>query len=112
MAKGGKIQVREWYEGEYWREEEERKCRVCGGGKETWEHVWEECMKWGHERGWQKVVGEVLGQSGEGEGWIRELERIRKKESNEEREKEEWGRGKGWRVSRGEGRGSERIEGE
>ena len=33
-------------ENEYWREEEERKCRVCGVGKETWEHVWEECMKW------------------------------------------------------------------
>ena len=48
-------------------------------------------MEWGQERGWQEVVGEVLGQRGEGEGWIRELERIRKEEGNEEREKEEGG---------------------
>jgi len=25
--------------GKYWEGEEERKCRVCGWGEETWEHV-------------------------------------------------------------------------
>ncbi|KYN29873.1 hypothetical protein ALC57_00672 [Trachymyrmex cornetzi] len=30
-------------EGRYWEEEEERKCRLCGSGCETWEHIWEGC---------------------------------------------------------------------
>ena len=35
--------------GRYWEEEEDRMCRICGGGVETWEHVWEVCTGW--ERG-------------------------------------------------------------
>lgn len=27
----------------YWEGEEDRRCRVCGCGEDTWEHVWEEC---------------------------------------------------------------------
>jgi len=34
----------------YWEEEEKRKCRLCGMGEESWEHVWEECRKWIEER--------------------------------------------------------------
>lgn len=29
----------------YWMDE--GKCRMCGNGEETWQHVWEECMEWG-----------------------------------------------------------------
>jgi len=63
--------------GRYWEGEEERKCRVCGWGEETWEHVWEECTDWGVERGWQEMVEEVLGEGGEGEVWMERLEELR-----------------------------------
>ena len=55
----------------YWEKEEERKCRMCGRGTETWEHVWEDCM--GREESWQEMVMEVLGEEGEGEGWLKML---------------------------------------
>lgn len=29
--------------GRYWESEKKKKCRVCGRGEETWEHIWEEC---------------------------------------------------------------------
>lgn len=29
----------------YWEGEEKRKCRVCEGDRETWEHVWENCHR-------------------------------------------------------------------
>lgn len=32
-------------DGLYWKEEEKRKYRVCGGEEETWEHMWERCGK-------------------------------------------------------------------
>ncbi|KMQ88291.1 hypothetical protein RF55_12245 [Lasius niger] len=54
--------------GKYWLSEEERMCRVCLGGLETWEHVWEECGGWRKEGSWQEMVGKVLGDEGEGEG--------------------------------------------
>lgn len=28
----------------YWLSGEENRCRVCGGEKETWKHVWERCV--------------------------------------------------------------------
>jgi len=33
-------------ESRYWEKERERKCRLCKGGLESWEHIWEECRKW------------------------------------------------------------------
>ena len=63
--------------GRYWEEGEKRRCRVCGWGEESWEHVWEVCMGWGVERGWQEMVGEVLGEEGEGEEWLRSIEEKR-----------------------------------
>jgi len=54
-------------EGIYWAGEEERICRMCDGGEETWKHVWEECGRWGAERAWEEMVEEVLGEEGEGE---------------------------------------------
>ncbi|XP_025993782.2 uncharacterized protein LOC113004505 [Solenopsis invicta] len=63
----------------YWGGEEEKGCRLCGGGIESWEHVWEECRSW-RERGgesWQEVFSWILGEKGEGENWMRELERER-----------------------------------
>ncbi|KYN14632.1 hypothetical protein ALC57_13162 [Trachymyrmex cornetzi] len=49
-------------EGRYWEEEEERKCRLCGSGWETWEHIWEGCRAWkmGEGGSWQEVVGRIL----------------------------------------------------
>lgn len=48
-------------EGWYWKKEEGRKCRLCGGREETWEHMWEECRDWEMgEESWQEVVGWVL----------------------------------------------------
>jgi len=61
----------------YWEGDEEKKCRICGWGEETWEHVWEECTDWGMEKGWQEMVDGVLGEEGEGEVWMRKLEEMR-----------------------------------
>lgn len=61
----------------YWEKEERRKCRMCGLGEETWEHVWEECTSWGNEKGWQEAVEVILGEEGEGEEWMKKLEEMR-----------------------------------
>lgn len=42
----------------YWEEEERRMCRLCGGARELWEYVWEECRGWKRGgRSWQEAVG-------------------------------------------------------
>lgn len=64
-------------EGRYWEGEEDRRCRVCGWGEETWEHVWEECTNWRLEKRWQEMGEVVLGEEGEGEGWMRKLKVMR-----------------------------------
>lgn len=58
---------------------------MCGKGIEIWEHVWEGCRNWkeGREGSWQEELERILGD--EGEGWIRELEKERKR--GERREK-------------------------
>lgn len=71
----------------YWEREEEKMCRVCKEGKETWKHIWEEFTNCGVEKGWQKMVNEVLGEEREGEEWYTELKKLdemrkRKKEKN------------------------------
>lgn len=49
---------------------------MCGREEETWEHIWEECLEGegvimaGDDRG-------VLGEGGEGEEWLRRLDRLR-----------------------------------
>lgn len=53
-----------------------KKCRLCGGEEETWKHVWERCVGW--EGLWQDRVAEVLGEEGKEEGWMRELEELRR----------------------------------
>lgn len=30
----------EMRESRYWKEEEKKRCRLCGGVRETWVHVW------------------------------------------------------------------------
>lgn len=63
--------------GRYWESEKRRRCRLCGGEVETWEHVWERCKgDWGRGT-WQEVVGRIWGEMGEGESWIRALEKER-----------------------------------
>ncbi|KMQ85674.1 hypothetical protein RF55_15621 [Lasius niger] len=78
----------------YWKREEERLCRTCKGGRETWEHVWEDCGRWGAEGSWQEMMGMVLGEEEEGEEWLRELEKF--KEGR-------WEDGKGEGVGMNEG---------
>jgi len=70
----------EMREGNYWEEEERKVCRMCGGERESWEHVWERCRTWreGREGSWQEEVHWVLGEEGEGQGWMREVESERK----------------------------------
>lgn len=72
-------------EGKYWEEEEGRKCRICGWTMQTWEHLWEECVVKEVGSTWKEKVGEILGEEGEGEGWLREIERIRNREKGEEK---------------------------
>jgi len=75
-------------EGFYWEKEENKICRVCGGEMETWEHVWEGCRKGSIEReSWEEAVGWVLGEGGEGEWWMREVEGERKRILDEGEEK-------------------------
>jgi len=76
-------------EGRYWEDEENKKCRLCGTELETWEHVWEGCRKWReNEESWQKAVGWILREEGEGEEWMRKVERERGREEEELIEKE------------------------
>ncbi|KMQ82861.1 hypothetical protein RF55_21640 [Lasius niger] len=64
-------------EGRFWEREEKKKCRICGWKKETWEHIWEECVRGESGSTWQEKVREILGEEGEGEEWLKELERMR-----------------------------------
>src|SRR5580765_4268653 len=83
----------------YWKSEEEKRCRMCGGERETWEHVWERCVDWGVKEGWQVMAGKILGESGEGEGWLRELERVRNMGRGEQEEEGEGNEGRGlWGI--------------
>ncbi|EZA58482.1 hypothetical protein X777_01103 [Ooceraea biroi] len=50
-------------------------------GEESWEHVWEDCTDWGERGTWQERMSEVLGEEGEGEKWMWELEGLRGEEN-------------------------------
>lgn len=81
----------------YWEEEEEEKkvCRMCKIEEESWEHVWEECIRgieWGRGS-WQERIGWVLGEEGDGEDALTELEGAR-------RERES----RGGRIQKGRGK--------
>jgi len=42
------------------------------------EHTWERCRKWTEkEESWQEAVGRVLGEEGEGEEWLKIIEKER-----------------------------------
>ena len=78
--------------GWYWRTEEERRCRVCGGEEESWEHVLDRCST---KRGEERTIGErlrkILDEEGRGEERITEIEQVRRERSASEGE--ERGRG-------------------
>lgn len=96
----------------YWEEEGKRMCRVCGGGEETWEHVLGECM--GEEEGeaWWEKMRRILGQGGEGEWWMRDLEKKRRvREGSGGREGKERGREEEWMMENECGKGEGRNEG-
>jgi len=91
-------------ERKYWEETEKKLCRLCGGGElETWEHLWERCREWrvGGGGGWQEAVTWVLGEEGEGEVWMREVEEERKRVRRERGEQE----GSGLRKDAGRWKG-------
>ena len=76
--------------GWYWGTEEERRCRVCGGKEESWEHVLDRCStKRGEERTMGKRIREILDEEGRGEEWITEIERVRRESSASKREQEQ-----------------------
>lgn len=70
----------EMRKGRYWKEQSRREYRLCGKCLKTWEHVWEECRRWreGGEGSWQKEYERILGEEGEGEKWMREVEEERR----------------------------------
>lgn len=66
--------------GRYWEGEEDRRCRICGWGEESWEHVVEVCMREGKGGGREEIL-EILEGDGRGESWMRKLlSRRREKE--------------------------------
>jgi len=109
----------------YWEKDENKVYRMCRGEMETWEHVWEGCRNWNIEReSWQEAVKWVLVERGEGEWWMREVERerqgieegqekVRREEESREREEddEEGGvKGVVMRARRGGGEGRRERE--
>jgi len=105
-------------ERKYWEETEKKLCRLCGGGElETWEHLWERCREWreGGGGGWQEAVTWVLGEEGEGEEWMREVEEERKRVRRERGEQEgsglrkDTGRWRGEGENENEGRGEDDV---
>lgn len=55
-------------ESRYWEVEQKLQCRLCEGERETWGHAWEKCREWREGQGtWQKAMGWMLGEEGEGE---------------------------------------------
>lgn len=76
--------------GRYWEGQEKVSCRLCGGEKETWEHVWEECRQWSKGGGsWQEAVGWVLEEEEEGEE-EREGEGVEEEKKCGREEEERW----------------------
>lgn len=92
----------EMLEGRYWEEEGGKECRLCGRGRESWEHVWERCREWGEVGGgsWQEVYYRILGGEREGESWMREMEETRRERNRNGGS--EGRRRKGRRMNEGE----------
>lgn len=55
-------------------------------------YVWEKCGRWGVSGSWQEMMETVLWEDGEGQEWLRKLERFREGDSGEE----------GWKGDQGE----------
>lgn len=74
----------EMRESRYWEEEEEkkRKCRLCNVERE----IWEDCGSWRAKGSWRNMMELVLEEKGEGENWLRKLERARERTVNEDEE--------------------------
>jgi len=51
----------------YWESKERRKCRRCGGGEETWEHVLGECRGGGKEGNFESGRGRRMVDKGDRE---------------------------------------------
>ncbi|XP_046141609.1 protein MNN4-like [Osmia bicornis bicornis] len=72
----------------YWESEEKRKCRICEWEQESWEHVWEGCgTSKERKEGWQEIVKVLQGEDGEGERWMKEMEK--EKETGERQRRSE-----------------------
>lgn len=92
--------------GWYWEKEERKECRLCYAKEETWEYIWEECRDWqlgGEKVGWRRWV---LGEEGEGEAWMRRVEKERRDlEERQRGGREKEGREAGERGRKGDGEG-------
>lgn len=66
----------------YWREEEDRKCRICEKGRETIEHLQRDCE--GLERT-EGNIEEILNDQGTGVDWLIKINKERKKKEKEEK---------------------------
>lgn len=53
-------------------------CKLCG--EETWKHMLGESMGGKKDGNWWENLREILGQEGERERWLKELEEKREKE--------------------------------
>lgn len=60
----------------YWRDEEEKRCRMCGREEKTWEHVWERCLSWGVEKG---DVGDSSGERRRGGEMVERLKKNKRR---------------------------------
>lgn len=70
---GNEVRVKD-----YWKEEEEKVCRVCKNGEESMWHILREC-NWTKRK---ESLEEVLGEEGRGIEIIKEIERLRKENTN------------------------------
>ena len=63
-------------ENKFWLKDEERMCRLCMKKKETLEHLLKEC---GGMREDKRERKDILNERGDGEEWMKEIERKREK---------------------------------
>lgn len=64
----------------YWKEEKKIRCRLCEGETVSWEHVWKGCREWREGGGTRQEAFEwILGEKGEEERWMREVEEERRR---------------------------------
>ena len=70
---------------EYWKEEDEKRCRLCERNEEDLRHVIEEC----EITGGPKDIGKVLNETGEGLTELKAI--IKKRRANDRKDAQQGG---------------------